>query len=109
MYGDTDDGAWFFDLLKKSTDVSEMRDTLIFGQAFQGGNAADPLQAVAALPDDAEICGCNGICKGAIVSAIDSGHTTLDAVRANTKASSSCGTCTGLVRTVTDRSARGWV
>ena len=97
LYGEASDGPWFFDLLKKSTDVSEMRDTLIFGQAFQGGNAADPLQAVAVLPDDAEICGCNGICKGAIVSAIDSGHTTLDAVRANTKASSSCGTCTGLV------------
>lgn len=97
LYGEAADGPWFFDLLKKSTDVSEMRDTLIFGQAYQGGSGLDPLQAVAALADDSEICGCNGICKGTIVSAIDAGHTTLDSIRANTKASSSCGTCTGLV------------
>ncbi|WP_299348118.1 FAD-dependent oxidoreductase, partial [uncultured Maritalea sp.] len=63
LYGETSDGAWFNDLKKKGTDVSEMRDTLIFGQAYQGGAAMDPMAAVAALPDDAEICGCNGICK----------------------------------------------
>ncbi len=97
LYGEASDGPWFFDMLKKQSNISEFRDTLIFGQAFQGGGAVNPLEAVAALADDSEICGCNGICKGTIVAAIDSGHTTLDAVRANTKASSSCGTCTGLV------------
>ncbi|MEO2038912.1 MAG: nitrite reductase large subunit NirB, partial [Martelella sp.] len=98
LYGDTADGAWYFDMLKRGTDVSEMRETLIYGQAYQGGAAADPAAAVAALPDDAEICGCNGICKGKIVSAIkDKDLTSLDDVRAHTKASASCGTCTGLV------------
>lgn len=98
LYGDTADGAWFFDLLKKGTDISQMRETLIFGQAYQGGGEADPMAAVAALPDDAEICGCNGVCKGKIVSTIrEKGLTALDDVRAHTKASSSCGTCTGLV------------
>ena len=83
---------------KRETDVSEMRETLIFGQAFQGGTPLDPMAAVAALPDDAEICGCNGVCKGAIVGAInEKGLTNLDDVRAHTKASASCGTCTGLV------------
>ncbi|NMG37736.1 FAD-dependent oxidoreductase [Chelativorans sp. ZYF759] len=98
LFGETSDGAWFNDLKKKQTDVSEMRDTLIFGQAFQGGGNADPLAAVAALADDAEICGCNGVCKGKIVSTVTSkGLTSLDDVRAHTKASASCGTCTGLV------------
>ncbi|AJY45064.1 nitrite reductase large subunit NirB [Martelella endophytica] len=98
LYGDTADGAWYFDMLKRGTDVSEMRETLIYGQAYQGGATADPAAAVAALPDDAEICGCNGICKGKIVTAIkDKGLTSLDDVRAHTKASASCGTCTGLV------------
>ena len=100
MYGDTADGGWFFGLIKDGTDISAMRDTLIFGPAFQGGPSADPLAAVAALPPEAEICGCNGVCKGKIVSAIEGGATTLDAVRAQTKASSSCGTCTGLVEQV---------
>ncbi len=75
-----------------------MRDTLIFGQAFQGGVSSDPLAAVAALADDAEICGCNGVCKGKITAAITAkGLTSLDDVRAHTKASASCGSCTGLV------------
>ena len=97
MYGDTADGNWFFGLIKDGTDISEMRETLIFGPAYQGGDTADPLSAVAALPLDAEICGCNGICKGTIVEAIEGGATDLGAVKATTKASASCGTCTGLV------------
>ncbi|WP_320196717.1 nitrite reductase large subunit NirB [Agrobacterium rosae] len=98
LYGETSDGAWFNDLKKKATDISEMRDTLIFGQAYQGGSPLDPMAAVAALPDDAEICGCNGVCKGKITSTITGkGLTSLDDVRAHTKASASCGSCTGLV------------
>ena len=50
------------------------------------------------MPDTAEICGCNGVCKGDIVKAITKKNLfTLDEVRAHTKASSSCGSCTGLV------------
>lgn len=100
MYGDTADGAWFFDKIKSGEDVTPLRDTLIFGPAFQGGASADPLAAVAALPPEAEICGCNGVCKGRIVTAVECGAHTLDAVRLATKASASCGTCTGLVEQV---------
>ncbi len=97
MYGDTGDGNWFFGLIKDGTEIEEMRETLIFGPAYQGGASADPLSAVAALPPEAEICGCNGVCKGPIVEAIGAGAADLGAVRAQTKASASCGTCTGLV------------
>ena len=97
MYGDTADGNWFFGLIKDGTDIAEMRDMLIFGPAYQGGGSADPLSAVAALPPEAEICGCNGVCKGTIVEAIHGGAINLGAVRGATKASASCGTCTGLV------------
>ncbi|MEO0866274.1 MAG: FAD-dependent oxidoreductase, partial [Pseudomonadota bacterium] len=100
MYGDTTDSNWFFGLIRDKTDISDMRDTLIFGPAYQGGAPVDPLAAVAALPRDAEICGCNGICKGTIVDAIEAGAGDLAAVRATTKASGSCGTCTGLVEQV---------
>lgn len=98
LYGDTADGNWYFDLLKKQEDVSDLRDLLIFGQAFAaGGGAADPKAAVAALSDDAEICGCNGVTKGQVVSCIAKGAHSLDAVRGTCKASASCGSCTGLV------------
>jgi nitrite reductase (NADH) large subunit len=98
LYGETADGSWFFDLMKRQVDITEMRDTLIFGQAYQGGAQLDPTAAVAALPDDAEICGCNGVCKSKITGTISAkGLTTLDEVRAHTKASASCGSCTHLV------------
>ncbi|WP_424974567.1 nitrite reductase large subunit NirB [Dinoroseobacter sp. S124A] len=100
FYGDTADSNWFFGLIQSGEDISEMRDTLIFGPAYQGGAALDPMAAVAALPLDAEICGCNGVSKGDIVAAIEAGATDLGAVRAVTKASGSCGTCTGLVEQV---------
>ncbi|QCB57135.1 NAD(P)/FAD-dependent oxidoreductase [Sphingopyxis sp. PAMC25046] len=98
LYGDTADGNWYFDLLKKQEDVSQLRDLLIFGQAFaSGGGAADPKAAVAALSEVAEICGCNGVTKGQVVSCIAKGAHSLDAVRSTCKASASCGSCTGLV------------
>ncbi len=99
LYGDTADGNWYFDLLKKKEDISNIRDALIFGQAFAagGGASANPIDAVAALSDDAEICGCNGVSKGAVMACISGGAATLDAVRSGCKASASCGSCTGLV------------
>lgn len=38
MYGDTADGAWYFDLIQKGHDISAARDQLIFGKAY-----AEPL------------------------------------------------------------------
>ncbi|OHC96058.1 MAG: nitrite reductase large subunit [Sphingomonadales bacterium RIFCSPLOWO2_12_FULL_63_15] len=101
LYGDTADGGWYFDLLKRGEDVADIRDLLIFGQAFaSGGGALDPKAAVAALSDDAEICGCNGVSKGQVVACINAGACSLDAVRAGCKASASCGSCTGLVENI---------
>ncbi|MBT8155652.1 nitrite reductase large subunit NirB [Epibacterium ulvae] len=97
FYGDTADSNWFFGLIKDKTDIADMRETLIFGPAFQGGEPQDPMAAVAALADDAEICGCNGVSKAQVVAAINAGANTLDAVKAVSKAGSSCGSCSGLV------------
>lgn len=101
LYGDTADGNWYFDLLRKEEDVSDIREALIFGQAFASGGAlADPNAAVAALSDDAEICGCNGVSKGQVVSCIAGGASSVDAVRSQCKASASCGSCTNLVESL---------
>jgi nitrite reductase (NADH) large subunit len=101
LYGDTADGSWYFDLLKKGEDVSDIRDALIFGQAYASGGAlADPNAAVAALSDEAEICGCNGVSKGKVVATIRAGACGLAEVRSQCKASASCGSCTGLVESL---------
>ncbi len=101
LVGDTVDGPWYFQLLREGTDVSELREQLLFGQAHVGDSGHGAASKVAALPDEAEICGCNGVCKGAIVRAIvEQGLFSLEEVRAHTKASSSCGSCTGLVEQI---------
>jgi len=98
MYGDTIDGTWYFDLMRDETDITGFRSTILFGQAHLGDSGHGDDNRVAAMSDSAEICGCNGVCKGDIVNAITEKKLfTLDDVRAHTKASSSCGSCTALV------------
>jgi nitrite reductase (NADH) large subunit len=58
LYGETGDGPWFFDLLRRGEDTASVRDMLIFGQSYQGGIPLDPTGAVAAWP--AKTRRCNG-------------------------------------------------
>jgi len=88
LYGDAADSGWYFDLIRNGTDISGLRDTLVFGPGSDDSG-------VESLPDTAEICGCNGVSKGRILSAIaELKLTSVDEVRARTKASASCGSCT---------------
>ncbi len=101
LYGDTIDGTWYFQMMKDGTNISDFRNTVLFGQAHLGDAGHGDETRVAAMADNAEICGCNGVCKGEIVTAITEQKLfTLDDVRAHTKASASCGSCTGLVESL---------
>ena len=98
LYGDVADGSWYFDLIRTGSDVSAFRPGMIFGRAA-AEPGAKPEDAVASLPDSAQICGCNGVSKGAILGCIkDKKLGSLDEVRAHTKASASCGSCTPQVQ-----------
>ena len=74
LYGDTIDGPWYFQHLRDGTDVSHMRERLVFGAANLGDGGVSGQNSVAAMSDETEICGCNGVCKGAIVKAISDMH-----------------------------------
>jgi nitrite reductase (NADH) large subunit len=101
LYGDTGDGAWYFRLLREGRAVHDIRDRLMFGEDNLGDTGHQGQDKAAAMADSAEVCGCNGVCKGTIVQAIKSqGLFTLEEVRRHTKASSSCGSCTGLVEQI---------
>ena len=101
LYGDTVDGSWYFQLMRERADVSDLRDHLLFGQAHLGDSGHGDVSRAAAMADDQEVCGCNGVCKGEIIQAITAkGLFTLEDVRAHTKASSSCGSCTALVEQI---------
>jgi len=101
LYGDAIDSAWYFQLMRDGTDVSEFREHLLFGKAHLGDAGHGGKDAAAAMAAETEVCGCNGVCKGDIVTAITEHKLfTLEDVRAHTKASSSCGSCTGLVEQI---------
>ncbi|MEY2952097.1 MAG: hypothetical protein RLZZ401_184 [Pseudomonadota bacterium] len=101
LYGDTTDGSWYFKLLREGRSVSDIRDKLMFGENNIGDVGHEGHSKAASMPDDAEVCGCNGVKKGAICKAIkEKGLFTLDEVRKHTKASASCGSCTGLVEQI---------
>jgi nitrite reductase (NADH) large subunit len=98
LYGDTVDGSWYFKLLREGRKVADIRDKLMFGESNIGDVGHEGHSKAAAMADGDEVCGCNGVTKGTICKAIkDKGLFTLDEVRKHTKASASCGSCTGLV------------
>jgi nitrite reductase (NADH) large subunit len=101
LYGNTVDGSWYFKLLRDGRPVSDLRDKLMFGESNIGDSGHAGQNKAASMPDDAEVCGCNGVTKGTICKAIkEKGLFTLDEVRKHTKASASCGSCTGLVEQI---------
>ncbi|MDZ7921344.1 nitrite reductase large subunit NirB [Rhodoferax sp.] len=103
MYGDTVDGSWYFKMLRDGRSIADIRDKLMFGES--GSNIGDVghqgQNKAAAMADSDEVCGCNGVTKGTICKAIkEKGLFTLDEVKKHTKASASCGSCTGLVEQI---------
>jgi nitrite reductase (NADH) large subunit len=101
LYGDTGDGGWYFKLLKDGARVDERRDQLMFGEKALGDSGTAGQDRASAMSDSDEVCGCNGVCKGTIVKAInEQGLFTIDDVKKHTKAASSCGSCTGLVEQI---------
>ncbi|MEN9624851.1 MAG: hypothetical protein RJB17_1646 [Pseudomonadota bacterium] len=101
LYGDTVDGSWYFKLLRDGRNVADIREKLMFGESNIGDVGHQGQSKAAAMADTDEVCGCNGVTKGAICKAIkDKGLFTLDEVRKQTKASASCGSCTGLVEQI---------
>ena len=101
MYGDTVDGSYYFKLLREGRSVADIRDRLMFGESNIGDVGHEGHSKAVTMPDTAEVCGCNGVNKGAICKAIkEKGLFTLEEVRKHTKASASCGSCTGLVEQI---------
>ena len=101
LYGDTVDGSFYFKLLREGRSVADIRDKLMFGENHLGDAGHEGHNKAAAMPDEAEVCGCNGVNKGSICKAIrEKGLFTLEEVKKHTKASASCGSCTGLVEQI---------
>lgn len=96
LFGDTSDGTRLMQMIRKQTDVSGFDKTAILKELKEANSGA--AGGVAEMSDSEIICGCNGVSKGEICSAIqENGLTTVEEVKNCTSASRSCGGCKPLV------------
>lgn len=87
MLGDASRVPFLTRAFDQGLDLPETRAELLFDL----GPAAE--ESVADLPDDAQICNCNGVNKGTIVAAVQGGATSMGAVMDATRAGKGCGSC----------------
>ncbi|WP_234252906.1 nitrite reductase large subunit NirB [Billgrantia aerodenitrificans] len=66
------------------------------------GSSAAPALGPDALPDTAMICSCHNVTKADVCASIDGGAVDLGAVKGETKASTGCGGCAALLKTLVD-------
>ncbi|MGB8504428.1 nitrite reductase large subunit NirB, partial [Mycobacterium sp.] len=99
-----------------SDDASTLLGGILVGDATAYGTLrplvgrplpADPASLIApapaevgvgALPDEAQICSCNAVSKGAICSAISDGACEVPTIKATTAAGTSCGSCVPMLK-----------
>lgn len=97
MVGDTERYDQVLQYFLNQLTLPEAPETLILPSS-EGG----PLLAADQLPMTAAICSCHNVTKGAVIDAMADGHLALGDIKAATKASSGCGGCAALLKTVVD-------
>lgn len=98
LFGDISDGARLFAMIRSGEDVTGKEKEILLGS---GGSAPSNADLIASMSDDEIVCGCNGVSKGAVVNAInEKGCSSVNDIKACTKASASCGGCKPLVADV---------
>lgn len=95
LVGDTDAYDDLAAAMRSGSTLPQRRAELLFGAASGAGAGAF---SFAAMPDDKQVCDCNGVCKGKIVEAIKGGKTTVAAVGKATRAGTGCGSCKKMVK-----------
>jgi nitrite reductase (NADH) large subunit len=96
LVGEVADSHRYMDWLRSGTDLKGRRRHLLFPPP-----AADAGLDVAEMSDSATVCGCVGVTKGAIIAAIhERGVNTLSQLKECTRASTGCGSCSGLCQDV---------
>ena len=88
LLGDASSAPALLQAFDRSRLLDDDRAGLLFPLAAGGvtTSAAD-------LDDDAQICNCNGVSKGAIVAAVKKGCRSLKTLCETTRAGTGCGTC----------------
>ncbi|KGP73426.1 nitrite reductase large subunit NirB [Pontibacillus yanchengensis] len=93
MYGDTKESTRLFRLMTLKEDISNLTDMELLQPI-----GAEGTHSINDMPDDEMVCGCNGVSKGDIVSAIHE-HSlhSVEEVKGCTNAGRSCGRCKPII------------
>jgi nitrite reductase [NAD(P)H] large subunit len=97
MLGDLSKVAYLTQAFDKNTPLPEDRLSLLF-------DIGAPAQKVTLeeMPEDAQVCNCNGVSKGAIGACVSRGKRTAQSVMVATRAGMGCGSCKSLVADVVE-------
>tara|TARA_R110002153_G_scaffold110390_5_gene251631 strand:- start:2387 stop:4981 length:2595 start_codon:yes stop_codon:yes gene_type:complete len=98
LVGDTSDYDTLLQYALNGIDLPEHPESLI----LPANGAAKPGLGADALPDTATICSCHNVSKGDIIAAFDGGACSVTDIKSCTKASSGCGGCSALLKSVCD-------
>jgi len=102
LIGDTSKAASLMQAFDKGTPLPENRIEALFD--LGGGDAQT---SIADMPDNTQVCNCNGVCKSAIVNAVHSGKKSLKMVMDATRAGTGCGSCKKTVEQIVDWACDG--
>ncbi|MBV9312171.1 MAG: NAD(P)/FAD-dependent oxidoreductase [Pseudonocardia sp.] len=95
LLGDVSKVAFLTQSFDRGLPLPEERVKLLFELAGPSG-----AQSVAEMEESVQVCNCNGVSKGALVSCVRSGTRSVNGVIAATRAGKGCGSCKKLVREV---------
>ena len=98
LVGDCSDYDTLLQYFLNGIELPDNPESMILPSVEGGGAQLGP----AALPATASICSCHNVTKGGIVDAIDAGCCTLGDVKSETKASTGCGGCAALLKSVVE-------
>ncbi|WP_229069962.1 nitrite reductase large subunit NirB [Actinoplanes sp. DH11] len=104
LVGDNRKAAGLIQAFDRGMALPEERAELLFDIGGPAGEVAP-----ADMPDDAQVCNCNGVSKGAICGAVSAGCKTVGGVMDKTRAGKGCGTCKPLVQRIVEWAAGGEV
>jgi len=102
LLGDAVVAPRLVEVYNRKETVPENRAELLFPLAAQA-HGANFINA----PDSFQVCNCNGVTKGKIVEAVDSGCRTLKAVCESTRAGTGCGSCKNIVQSILEAVSDG--
>lgn len=106
LLGDNSKAAPLMQAFDRQTPLPEERLSLLFDFLPP---AKTRESALLEMPDDARVCNCNGVSKGAIRKCVLAGTRSLKGVMDTTRAGTGCGSCKSLVKEIVEWACEGEV